>query len=92
VLIGHRDSSAGLAPFAALATLEAGALVEVVDGHGRAHRYRVDGITQLPKSHFPAAGVYAPTDRSTLALITCEGVFEPASGYRDNLIVFARPA
>ena len=91
VLIGHRDSTTGPAPFAALATLERGARVEIVDGRGQVRHYRVGTVEQVPKSEFPASDVYAHTGRSTLALITCEGEFKQASGYEDNLIVYARP-
>ena len=89
VLIGHRDSQAGPAPFAGLATLSVGDRVETI-GRGSRNHYRVSGVQELPKSAFPAARVYATTRHSSLALITCEGVFAPASGYADNLIVYAR--
>jgi LPXTG-site transpeptidase (sortase) family protein len=89
VLIGHRDSEAGAAPFAGLAGLSVGDRVETI-ARGSRDRYRVSRVEELPKSEFQASRVYATTDRSSLALITCEGVFEPASGYSDNLIVYAR--
>ena len=89
MLIGHRDSQAGPAPFAGLASLDPGTRVETI-GRGARQPYRVSGIQELPKTAFPAARVYASTDNSTLALITCEGVFAPPTGYPDNLIVYAR--
>jgi LPXTG-site transpeptidase (sortase) family protein len=89
VLIGHRDSPAGAAPFAGLASLEPGTRVETV-ARGSRHDYRVTSVQQVPKTEFPATRVYASTDGSTLALITCEGAFEEATGYLDNLIVYAR--
>ena len=58
--------------------------------HGARHTYRVTGTQQVPKTDFPATRVYASTDNSTLALITCEGAFEESTGYLDNLIVYAR--
>ena len=90
VLIGHRDSATGAAPFAALASLRPGARVVTVGGGSR-HRYRVTAIQQTAKSKFPAARVYSSTRGSTLALITCDGVFdERTDSYVDNLIVYAR--
>ena len=89
VLIGHRDSQAGPAPFAGLASLDPGTRVETI-ARGARHTYRVTSVQQVPKSDFPATRVYASTDGSTLALITCEGAFEEATGYLDNLIVYAR--
>jgi LPXTG-site transpeptidase (sortase) family protein len=90
VLIGHRDSATGAAPFAALASLRPGARVVTVGGGSR-HRYRVTAIQQTAKTKFPAARVYSSTRGSTLALITCDGVFdERTDSYVDNLIVYAR--
>ena len=89
VLIGHRDSQAGPAPFAGLATLSVGDRVQTI-ARGSRKRYQVSGVQELPKASFPATRVYATTRHSSLALITCEGAFEPASGYADNLIVYAR--
>lgn len=90
VLIGHRDSESGAAPFSGLESLQAGATV-VMAGRGSRHRYRVTKVQQIAKSDFPAARVYAPTRGSTLALITCDGLFDEAShSYEDNLIVYAR--
>jgi LPXTG-site transpeptidase (sortase) family protein len=90
VLIGHRDSETGAAPFAALASLRRGARVVAV-ARGVRHRYRVTAIQQIAKARFPAARVYSSTRGSTLALITCDGLFdERTDSYVDNLIVYAR--
>jgi len=56
VLIGHRDSESGAAPFAGLASLRRGARVVTV-ARGEHHRYRVTAIQQIAKSRFPAARV-----------------------------------
>jgi hypothetical protein len=51
----------------------------------------VTAIQQVAKSRFPAARVYSSTRGSTLALITCDGLFDERSdSYVDNLIVYAR--
>ena len=49
VLIGHRDSTSGPAPFAALATLERGARVEVIDDRGQV-RHTVSGRSSRCRS------------------------------------------
>lgn len=89
VLIGHRDSKAGPAPFAGLTTVSRGDRVETIAGHSH-DLYRVSGIQEIRKSEFPAARVYATTRHSSLALITCDGLFSEPTGYADNLIVYAR--
>lgn len=89
VLIGHRDSQAGPAPFAGLTTLGPGDRVETIAGDSH-DLYRVSGIQEIPKSEFPAGRVYATTRHSSLALITCDGLFSEPTGYADNLIVYAR--
>jgi len=91
IVIGHRDSVAGPAIFADLPAVEAGAVVNVSDSRGRSHRYRVIRSLETSKDAFPAEAVYGRTRRSTIALITCGGPFDAASGhYRDNVIVLAR--
>jgi hypothetical protein len=91
VVIGHRDSVAGPAVFAQLPVVEAGAVVSVADSRGQSHSYKVIRSLEASKDAFPAELVYGRTRRSTIALITCGGPFDQASGhYRDNIIILAR--
>ena len=44
----------------------------------------------VPKDSFPTDLVYNKRPYATLALVTCGGAFDQATGhYRDNYIVFA---
>lgn len=92
VLVGHVDSFDGPAIFATLSGAQAGQTVQVTDGQGDEHAYRVDDLVNVEKARFPASRVYAPTAHSTLALITCGGPFDESTGhYENSIIVFASP-
>jgi hypothetical protein len=57
---------------------------------GTTTTFRVDGVRRYPKSHFPTALVYGPTDFAALRLITCGGAFDYSTRqYLDNTVVFA---
>jgi hypothetical protein len=92
VMIGHLDSQTGPGLFALLPGVEQGTLVEIRDQAGALHRFKVVGKAQVPKATFPAAAVYGPSDSPVLVLITCGGPYDPATGYRDNVLVYARAA
>lgn len=92
VIVGHVDSRTGTAVFHALPRLRIGAAVRVDRQDGTTATFRVTSRRQVPKDHFPADDVYAPTLQASLLLITCGGVFDPATGhYRDNVLVTAVP-
>ena len=90
VVIGHLDSSSGPGLFALLPGVAGGTEVSLVDARGATHRYAVVGKAQVEKDKFPAQAVYGPSDRPVLVLVTCGGPYTPGSGYRDNVIVYAR--
>jgi sortase (surface protein transpeptidase) len=90
VMIGHLDSQTGPGLFALLPGVERGTDVSVADGHGAVHRFKVVGKAEVTKATFPSAAVYGPSDNPVLVLITCGGPYDPATGYRDNVIVYAR--
>ena len=53
--------------------------------------FRVTGVHQYPKAHFPTAAVYGPVPDAELHLITCGGTFDYARGsYLSNVVVYAR--
>jgi hypothetical protein len=91
VLIGHLDGRRGPAVFAGVAQLSRGAPVDVTDASGRIHHYNVVGAAQVRKHRFPVAEVFGASRTPLLVLVTCGGPFEPDRGYRDNVIVYARP-
>jgi sortase (surface protein transpeptidase) len=92
VMIGHLDSQTGPGLFALLPGVERGTDVSIADARGAVHRFKVVGKAEVTKATFPSAAVYGPSARPVLVLITCGGPYDPATGYRDNVIVYARAA
>jgi hypothetical protein len=90
VIIGHLDSQNGPGLFALLPGVKPGTDVSVTDAAGDVHRFKVVGKAQVPKATFPSGAVYGPSDRPVLVLITCGGTYDPATGYEDNVLVYAR--
>jgi sortase (surface protein transpeptidase) len=90
VVIGHLDSESGPGLFALLPGVQPGTDVSITDADGTAHHFEVVGKAQVPKATFPHGAVYGPSSRSVLVLITCGGPYTAGSGYRDNVIVYAR--
>jgi hypothetical protein len=92
VIIGHLDTSRGPGLFARVPSLTRGQAIDVTDRRGHVHRYRVAGRAQVRKDHFPTEEVYGGGPRPVLVLVTCGGPYDQESGYRDNILVFARAA
>jgi LPXTG-site transpeptidase (sortase) family protein len=90
VLIGHLDGLRQAGVFENVPSIRTGSEIVVRDADGGVHRYAVVGKTQVPKSSFPADTVYGASKRPVLVLITCGGVWQPETGYSDNVIVYAR--
>jgi hypothetical protein len=90
VIVSHVDSKQGPALFFNLLEQQRGSRIVVRDRRGREHRFAVVRRRQIEKSHFPAASVYGAAARPMLVLITCGGPFSPDTGYRDNVILYAR--
>ena len=91
VVAGHVDSKRGPAAFYRLRALVRGDVVRLTLRDGTVVRFVVNGTRAVPKKHFPWRLVYRKTRRPTLRLITCDGVFNSATGhYVDNYIVFAK--
>jgi hypothetical protein len=92
VVIGHLDSQTGPGLFALLPGVRPGTDVRVTDESGEVHRFKVVGKAQVPKATFPSSAVYGPSSRPVLVLITCGGPYSKSTGYRDNVLVYARAA
>lgn len=92
VIVSHVDSKAGPALFYSLLNLGRGSRISVRDRRGHVRRFAVVSRRQIRKSHFPASSVYGAAARPMLVLITCGGPFSPETGYRDNVILYARAA
>jgi Sortase domain len=93
VLLGHVDSKAGgPAVFYHLRELTPGTPVQVDREDGSTVTFRVTAVAQVPKIRFPTDLVYGPTLQPSLRLVTCGGIFDPATrNYLDNVIVYAEP-
>jgi hypothetical protein len=92
VIIGHLDSQTGPGLFALLPGIKPGTEITVTDADHEQHRFAVVGKAQVPKATFPSGAVYGPSNRPVLVLITCGGPYTPGTGYRDNVLVYARAA
>ena len=68
----------------------AGNTVTTVAGH--VDRYKVSDVQRVRKADLAGLGVFDRTGLPTLRVITCGGPFDPATGYRDNLVVTATPS
>lgn len=94
LLAGHVDW-AGRGPGALyyLARLRVGDPIQVVGANGVATTWRVsEAPITRSKSDLPP-GLFANTGPPRLALVTCGGAFDAATGhYQDNVIVWADPA
>jgi hypothetical protein len=94
IIAGHVDSeAAGPGALYDLQYLRVGDTVQVVgsDGHDSAWTVSTTPETN-PKTALPAS-LFVTTGRPRLALVTCGGPFDSATGhYVDNLIVWAVPS
>ena len=90
VIEGHVDSYQGPAVFFRLGALRPGDTIDVRLADGVTAIFKVTGVRQYPKSHFPAKAIYQTTSYAALRLITCGGAFDYATGhYLSSTVVFA---
>jgi LPXTG-site transpeptidase (sortase) family protein len=90
VIDGHVDSRTAPGVFLHLSEVKQGDLILVTLSNGAVKKFIVDSTTEAPKNAFPTAVVYGPTPTAQLRVITCDGIFNNATGhYLDNRIVFA---
>jgi hypothetical protein len=70
-----------------------GTRIEVVTAAGRRLAFRVTGRQEVVRSKLPDA-LFDRDGAARLVLITCGGPYDRArwGGYRDNVVVLARPA
>jgi Sortase domain len=90
VIEGHVDSYQGPAVFFRLGALRPGDTIDVRLADGVTAIFKVTGVREYLKSHFPARAIYQATDYAALRLITCGGAFDYATGhYVSSTVVFA---
>jgi sortase (surface protein transpeptidase) len=93
VILGHVDSTAGPGIFFRLGDLRPGDKVTVTRLDGTAVTYRITGVRQYPKDHFPTLDVYGNTAIPTIRLITCGGAFDSTTHhYLSNIVAFGQLA
>jgi hypothetical protein len=91
LIAGHVDSAAaGPGALHNLARLKRGDTVEITDSVGHTTTWTVNAPPQTDlKSALPAS-LWVTTGAPRLALVTCGGPFDAATGhYQDNVIVWA---
>ena len=90
VIEGHVDTRQGPAVFFRLGALRPGNRVEVTLADGVTAVFRVTGVRQYQKAHFPSKIIYGASGYAALHLITCGGAFDYATGhYLSSTVVFA---
>lgn len=89
VLVGHVDGNGRPGVFADLRDLRPGDTFVVTRPDGSVRTFAVTGLQQFDKQALPA-DLFARGGPPRLALITCGGPFDPATGhYLDNVVVVA---
>lgn len=93
VLAGHVDTRAdGLGPFVRLRDLRRGDELILTDARGRDRRYLVTAVEDVEKSELALERLFRRDGAPELRVVTCGGPFSTRTGYRDNLVVSARPS
>jgi sortase (surface protein transpeptidase) len=87
VVAGHVTYN-GPAVFFRLADLAAGDPIEITRSDGSTAIFAARRSATFPKTEFPSAEVYRPSDSAELVLITCGGQYADAH-YDSNVIVWA---
>ena len=90
IVAGHIDSYLGPGVFYRLRELHPGNRIYVRQADGKLAVFRVTGVHQYPKAHFPTAAVFGPAPDAELRLITCGGTFDYAThNYLSNVVVYS---
>ncbi len=92
VLGGHVDSRRyGVGPLVKLQRLERGDTIVIASAQGRTS-FSVTAVERISKRALPVRDLFRRTGSHELRIITCGGPYDPRSGgYRDNVVVTARP-
>lgn len=92
VLAAHVDTRAdGLGPFVRLGDLRRDDDLTVTDARGRDRRYVVTAVADVEKADLAMDQLFRRDGEPELKVITCGGPFDTRTGYRDNVVVSARP-
>jgi sortase (surface protein transpeptidase) len=89
--VGHINYAGVTGVLAAVATVHPGDRIVIAEPH-RTLRYVIAAVRTYPKTSGIPAEVFSRGGAPRLALITCGGPFDSATGnYVDNLVAYARP-
>lgn len=87
---GHISSKAGPGAFYNLGKMRVNDLLYVDRADRTTAVFQVRAVKSFSRSNYPNALVYRTTGRSSIHLITCDGLFDPSIGHHvNNLVVFA---
>jgi hypothetical protein len=96
VIAGHINYAGVTGTLSAIGTLRPGDRVMVYghrDGATRKLTYRVTGVRTYHKTNLPYRQIFDQHVAGRLALVTCGGPFDAATGnYLDNIVAYAVPA
>lgn len=93
VLAAHVGYGGAAGAFVRLSDLPVGGEVIVDMADGRALRFRVTDVVQVPKPQLPTDSVFARDGAPRLVLVTCGGEFETSTRhYRDNIVAYLEAA
>lgn len=91
ILDGHVDWAGRLRVFGRLSTLHPGDEIDVTNTEGETLSYAVEWTRQYPVDAFPSEVWAQPADAEEITLITCGGVFDPATrSYLARIVVRAQ--
>lgn len=96
ILAGHVNYAGVTGAMASIGRLNPGDEVDVfgTQNADRRHevRFTVTGVRTYHKTHLPYRQIFDQKSVGRIAIVTCGGPFDAASGnYRDNIVVFAVP-
>lgn len=96
ILAGHINYNGVTGPMATIGKLNPGDEVFVfgTQNADRLHevRFRVTGVRTYHKTHLPYKQIFDQKSIGRIAIVTCGGPFDAATGsYLDNIVVFAVP-
>jgi len=92
LLVGHVDSAArGAGVLFHLRQMRPGAAIDIRLSDGSWRRFATIALRTYAKGRLPSR-LFARSGPEVLALVTCDGPFDPGTGhYTDNVVVYAVP-
>lgn len=96
IFAGHINYAGVTGTLADIGTLDPGDEVDVFGQHGGKKsevKFKITGVRTYHKTRLPYKQIFDQKSVGRIALVTCGGPFDAATGnYLDNIVVFAVPA